>query len=363
MTVNSWMNVVRVAHLLGGLRAFNNPGPEVVIVPNTIHNKVASFNIPSYPAFIDVLRDLKLAPVGIDFYSSSEEIEGTWPPEWHSLSRIRSPNYPLNDLNDSVRAWRNVSFYAHTQQDYCLADIAGRIGFEIKACETRLRDLSDSYHRELVTLCKSGKFKDGQRFASLHTFNIYLAVHSFLVESCSLRDYLAEFVRLYVFQQYREEKVSTMGSLRKKILKNEHEHDAFAKELYEATEPDSANGWLAKLGDYRDLVVHSVPLAQARTKSFLVQKLSNLGNDKCLPSIALPLPANPGSISKKRSAGLYFSSVDEWFMAVQEDAEESRRATDALEYCCFANSNLTKLATDIVKYSPVKPETPVITAY
>jgi hypothetical protein len=50
-------------------------------------------------------------------------------------------------------------------------------------------------------------------------------------------------------------------------------------------------------------------------------------------------------------------------MAVQEDAEESRRATDALEYCCFANSNLTKLATDIVKYSPVKPETPVITAY
>jgi hypothetical protein len=359
MAVQSWMNVVRVAHLLGGLRAVNEPGSEVVIVPNTIHNKVASFNMPSYHAFKAVLSNLKLALVGIDYYSSTEEIEGIFPPEWYSCSRIRSETDPRND---SVRSWRNVTFYAHTKQDYCLADIAGRIAFELEACETQLRDLSESYHRELHGLCKRGKFEAGKEFKSLNSFNIYIAVHSFLVESCSLRDYIAEFMRLYVFKKYRDEAVSTMASLRKKILKNEHEHDAFAKELYEATDPDSVDGWLAKLGDYRDLVVHSVPLEQARTRSFFVQKLSNIGDDKFLPSIALPLPDNPGNIAKKRSKGIYLSSFDEWFTAVKEDAEESRRATDALEYCCLANDNLTKLATELINYSPIKPETPVIIA-
>jgi hypothetical protein len=359
IAVNTWKNVVRVAHLLGGLRAINKPGSEVKILPNRIHNKFAIFNIPSYDAFIKVLRNLGLGLVGIDLYSSSEEIEGIWPPEWYSFSRIISNNDPLHD---SVRSWSNISFHAYTKHNYCLADIAGRISFQLEACEVRLRDLSESYHIELSSLCQLQRFEAGKEIKTLNSFKIYLAVHSFLVESCSLRDYLAEFMRFYVFhQKYGNEQVSTMGALRKKILKKEHEYDAFAKTLYEATDPDSEDGWLAKLGEYRDLVVHSVPLAQASTRSFLVQKLSHLGDDKCLPSIALPLPANPGNISEKRSKGIYFSSFDEWLAALQKDAEESKFATDALEYCCFANANLTKLATDLIKYSPIKPKTPVFT--
>jgi hypothetical protein len=359
IAVNTCKNVVREAHLLGGLRAINNPGSEVIIFPNIIHNKVAIFNIPSHDSFIKVLRNLGLVLVGIDFYSSPEEIEEIWPPEWYSFSRIISNNDPLHD---SVRSWSNISFHAYTEQNYCLADLAGRISFQLEACEVRLRDLSESYHIEISSLCQLQMFEAGKEIKTLNSFKIYLAVHSFLVESCSLRDYLSEFMRLYAFhQKYRNEQVFTMGAFRKKILKKEHECDAFAKILYEATDPDSEDGWLAELGEYRDLVVHSVPLAQANTRSFLVQKLSYLGDDKYLPSIALPLPANPGNISKKRSKGIYFSSFDEWLAAVQKDAEESKLATDALEYCCLANANLTKLATDIIKYSPIEPKTPVFT--
>ncbi|MEQ8996513.1 MAG: hypothetical protein RID53_08415 [Coleofasciculus sp. B1-GNL1-01] len=359
--MDNLINVAREAHLLGGLRAINKSGSRVaVIVPNIISNKKHErFNISSYHDFIAKLRELKLELIGIDFYTSSQEILGIYPPEWYSFSRIMSTSEPLND---PVRAWNNISFYAYRQQNYCLADITGRISFELNACELRLRDLSESYYKELLGLCNQNTFEVGKRFKTLNSFNIYLAVHSFLVESCSLRDYLAEFMRLYVFhQKYGNEQVSTMGALRKKILKKEHEYDVLAKNLYEATDPDSEDGWLAKLGEYRDLVVHSVPLEQASTRSFLVQKLSHLGDDKCLPSIALPLPANPGNISAKRSKGIYFSSFDEWLAAVQKDAEESKLATDALEYCCLANANLTQLATDLVKYSPIKPKTPVFT--
>lgn len=54
-----------------------------------------------------------------------------------------------------------------------------------------------------------------------------------------------------------------MGSLRNKVLKHLYQDDDFARELYQATDPNSPGGWIANLGEYRDLVVHSMPLTEA----------------------------------------------------------------------------------------------------
>lgn len=72
---NNWKNAIRVVHLLGGLRAVNNPGPSVIVSPNTIDNKIVKFQLSDYPSLVNVLKSLKLRPLGIDFYQDPEEVE------------------------------------------------------------------------------------------------------------------------------------------------------------------------------------------------------------------------------------------------------------------------------------------------
>jgi len=351
------MSDIRIVHLWGGTRAINNPGSEVIIFPRTTDNQTAQFNLPNYNSLLSVLKSLNFNIIGIDYYSSPEEIQGVYPPEWHSFSRIKSPNYPLND---STIAWSNISFSASQVEDYLLSDVAGRISFGLQACESRLRDISESYNKELRALCDDGNFKDGNYFETRHTFNIYLSIHSFLIEACCLRDYLAEFMRIFVFDTYRDQKITTMAGLRKHILRKLHDKNSFASNLYEATDTESSNGWIATLGEYRDLVVHSMPLAHARVASFIFQTKISICNDKYFPSITLPLPTNPGEIFKKRSQGILFSGYDEWFRAFQEDIEKSKNSPDALQYCCDSYDKIIHLATTLLQYSPIKPKTPVI---
>lgn len=339
-------NEACVAHLQGGLRAIKNLGSPVEIVPNLIHNQPLSFNIPnnSYKIsdFIEELKKLNLEVVGIDCYNNIQQIEQIYPPEWLSLGRINGANNPS--------VWGNLCVKAHTQQDYYLADIASRISFGLKACETRLHDLSESYYKELDTQCKYGVFKDGDKYKSLNTFNIYLALHSFFMESCLLRDYLAEFMHIYIFNKYGNKSITIMGNLIKYVLKKLNSPDDFASEIIKITNKESADGWLAQLGAYRDLVVHSTPIEQVGSSSFIIQKTININNSHTLPSIELPLPNNPIYICDKRTEVAENvctgsnPSFEDLYMAVQEDTDMSEIAIDALKYCSLAHDNLIKLA-------------------
>ena len=44
MTTNKWHNVCRVMHLQGGIRAINNPGSEIIIIPSPDNNPNKKFN-------------------------------------------------------------------------------------------------------------------------------------------------------------------------------------------------------------------------------------------------------------------------------------------------------------------------------
>ncbi|WP_016948712.1 hypothetical protein [Anabaena sp. PCC 7108] len=340
-------NEACVAHLQGGLRAIKNLGSPVEIVPNLIHNQPLSFNIPnnSYKIsdFIEELKNLNLEVVGIDYYNNNiEQLEQNYPPRWLSLSRINGANNPS--------VWGNLCVKAHTLQDYYLADIASRISFGLTACETRLHDLSESYYKELDTECKYSRFENGSKYRSLNTFNIYLALHSFFMESCLLRDYLAEFMHIYIFNKSGNKPITTMGSLIEKVLNKLNSPDDFASEIIQITNKESADGWLAKLGAYRDLVVHSTPIEQVRSSSFIIQKTININNSHTLPSIELPLPNDPIYICKKRTdltknicTGSN-PSFEDWYMAVQEDTDMNEIAIDALKYCSLAHDKLIELA-------------------
>jgi len=53
--------------------------------------------------------------------------------------------------------------------------------------------VSDTYHDQLRSSTEGGSFRAGQRCEDAFTWLGYLALQTFLVDACVLRDYLAEF--------------------------------------------------------------------------------------------------------------------------------------------------------------------------
>ncbi len=345
MSKNQWYPVRRLVHLNGGLKAINNPGAKVSLAPSTIDLKTAQFNLPTYKSLLAILNSLKFKIIGVDYYSHPEQISGIYPPEWYSYGRLMTAS---NLIKDPALSWSNIAFQAERERKYHLADISRRIRFQLKACEVRLRDISQAYNQELTSICRKCDFNDGNHFKSLNTFDIYLAIHSYLYESCSLRNYFAEYISLFVFKNYPDVNIFTMANLRKKILKSEYTSDDFANKLYQATDPKT--GWIAKLGHYRDLIVHYVPLPQASNYSYLLQKSVNIDMDKKLPSIMLPLPDNPLEIMGIRNNNSHLTSKEkdqeEFIEKIKQNLMESLNQTDALEYCSYSMEKLMELSTD-----------------
>jgi hypothetical protein len=351
MTEGQWYNVTRMVHLVGGLRAANKTGSEVII-PLGSNDRIPTFSIERYHDLPRNLISLGFKIVGIDYYESSQQAQGYYPPTWYPFHADQT------DKNSSFNAenkWSGLANAAFKARNIELMDICSRIGFEVKACNLRLRQLSDAYNVELWSLCEQHQFSPG-KIETLNSFSIYLETHDLLRELCTLRDYLAEFVANFVLKSSlkSENRIRLMNSLRKEIVKAKITDNSIASELCEITN-ESEDGWLAKLSAYRDLVVHYVPLGQATRKEFVVRRFlpgSNLGN---LPSIYFPIPSNPCSIKQVRSKGSPFETVSEWIEASQQDDDS---APDALEYCLHSVGNMMSLACKIAKEAPISPEIP-----
>ena len=273
MTANKWHNVSRVVHLQGGIRAISNPGNEVVIIPGPDNKPNKKFNISRYPELIRNLEKQGLKVVGIDFYETEKQLKGHSPPNWRSVYANPSKNYP---------AWEAEDIWS------CLANA----GFE----------------------------KGNIEFADI----------------CTLRDYIAEFIASYILHKYFPNsniRIKTMSGLRKKILPIASKDTVFAKELYDITDENSNDPWLIRLGAYRNLVVHFVPLIDATHRGFLVQKILRSKIAENYPSIFFPIPPNPIKMENLRTKGLAFSTVDEWLKASTNYDCDKDAALDALDYC------------------------------
>ena len=149
-----------------------------------------------------------------------------------------------------------------------LWDTASRIGHQLRVCDWRLREISEAYSNQLLARLKQKDFKIGTRFEDGFTWLTYLSLQSFLVDACILRDYLSEFAAEYIYKpliDLKNQRITAMAALKKKVLNKISDPDTLTKELEMAA---GENGWLTLLGNYRDLVVHSAPLAQAKVKLF-----------------------------------------------------------------------------------------------
>lgn len=347
---DNWHQVIREVHLFGGARAINDVEPVVRIVPNTTDGKTASIELESFGSLLETIKKLHIGIIGCDFYTNTIEIEGISPPQWRTKSFV-GPGWLCTEQG---MKWSFIAHSAFKQKNALFCDVASRVAHQLNACEWRLRQLSESYNDQLYSIIKDSKHKDGERFANGYTSLCYLAFQAFLVDACILRDYLCEFYWIAHYQTEPEQRVTTLGGLLRKWKQNSP-NDRIAKELKASA---GKNGWLFELGAFRDLVVHSAPLAHADRTLFAVCRSFDMPQGRKLPGIKLPIPSNPSEISGGRSSGRYFEDPELNFARFTNALEDSANARDALEYAHISMQLIGALADTVSSASPFEPEIP-----
>lgn len=350
---NQHWPAARIVHLIGGCRAINNPGPIVSFDPYTLEGKQGQFQISKYEAIFHSLESLGVSIIGVDFYSHVLEVKGSMPPNWRSYHRIKSTSWPTEEV---AQKWRNIGHAAFKQKKGKLWDIASRIGHQLRVCDWRLREISETYCNQLSAKVQMKDFKVGQKFEDGFTWLSYLSIQSFLVDACVLRDYLSEFMSEFIYSDMVELdnlKITAMGTFKKKVLNKITEPDSFTQELKQETSND---GWITLLGNYRDLVVHSAPLAQAERKLFSICEELKIIGGGVLPIIRCPIPENPARILTSRSTGSHFEDFDNQINIFIEAAKGDIPMLDGLDYANASLGNLAILSGKVAEKSPVAPQ-------
>lgn len=290
---------------------------------------------------------------GLTSFTNKLELDGVVPAEWRAV-HYQPHNAWL--CHDAETAWSQIAYAAGKAKSGRLWDCAARIDYQIESCVRRLQQLSDGYVRQLSTLLARRQFPDGSRINDLWTQSVFLSIQSFLTDASVLRDYLAEFTAAFVFRVAGSPRITTHAGLLKHIKGGTSEPVMTAK-LKQISGP---GGWLSELGSYRDLIVHSAPLALAQRQLWVWCKSLRMPDGTRLPLVRFPLPPEPAAIMAARSKADYhdFKILSEQFAG---PADVNPAMKDALRYAHTVMGELAVLALELASYSPVPPQMPVLT--
>lgn len=339
----------RIIHLFGGCRAINGFEPMVYLDPAPIETESSALEVKSYGSAYPELEAFGLNIVGVDFYAHSLAIKELIPPEWRVCNHTKRTPWPCAQ---AIQKWSEIGHGAFQKKDGILWDQASRIAYQLRACTWRIREISESYKIQLNARVRQQDFKPGTRFVDGFTLPMYLALQAFLVDACILRDNLAEFAASFIFASRYPAlpKLTTMAGLKKHLIsKVESSSDQLLEQLKGYTDE---KGWIHILGCYRDLVIHSTPLAQAEQKLFAVCDVVDLGDQGKLPIIICPIPENPSEIRAARAKGTLFEDFSIQFEAF---IQVGITKLDGLQYVHQVLGDLSELALELAEYSPVPP--------
>ncbi|UUN89123.1 hypothetical protein [Pseudomonas extremorientalis] len=351
-----WPMVLRELHLQGGVRILSGGDPKTTCRPKMVSDRGLVITLKSFGSLYSEVKSLGLKVIGCDFYTTSDEVSGLNPPQWRSLNIA---GHPLWLCNDQCNKWSFIAHSAFKQRSGLLCDIASRIAHQLRACEWRLRQLSEVYEQQLNSRLREKPFLPDKQFLDGYTSLCYLALQSFLVDACVLRDYLSEFYSEVVIKPLDPDapKITTLSGLLKR-WKRLPPTDPAGKELRASAE---SGQWLFELGAYRDLVVHVAPLANAGRTLFAVTRTFEMPHGELLPAIKLPLPGDPAQLTKERVTGQYFQDPELGFARLKNIMENTSDSWDSLEYAHICMQQLGAIANSVSRVSPVLPEMPLIT--
>ena len=345
-----WPQVVRVVHLGGGLRAVSEPQKKVFLEPHSPEGTIA-VDLDDFGSLYGVIeKHLHLKVIGCDFFELKEQVLGYMPPEWRPFNRARNLGWATND---AAQVWSEISHAAFRANNLVLAQQARHISTQLRICIARLRDLSEKYHQHLSAMVEGGAYRETRGYTGNFTDEIFISVHAALFELCTLRDFITGFVGYAVFGAAN----LGLGSFLKRARGGQDKPAIVAQILDAAKDEDNDEGWLHLLTEYRNLITHNAPLADAHGV-VMVRHINISVGEKCFaPSVSLPLPNSPKVLRKRFAQPSAFETSEEWLGASRSLMGEEGR--DALQFCHAALFNLAELARDAAALSPLQP-TPIV---
>lgn len=343
-----WLSV-REVHISGGIRVLSYDKSSNFLLPGDMTGEKKTIEIQRYNSLFADIKRLGLEIVGCDFFTGPHTEAR---PEW----RIK-PSSGSGWLTwEQGRDWSFIANGAFKKGDSKLYDIATRVSHQLRSCEWRVRQLSESYMDQLNSKLKSGDFKPDQRFLDRCTELCYLAAQTFLIDACTLRDYLIEFY--WHVKPTDTKNITSIGPL----LSHWKKAPPLDSHGVKIQEISSQGNWLDILGTYRNLIIHAAPLATAGATLYAITGTVQLSNSEYLPFVKLPLPSDPGKLKEDRSSGKHFDDPS-LRQARFHNIIESAEAASALDSLTYAHSCLEKLsiwAASLAELSPVEAEIPVI---
>jgi len=337
----------RVFHLTGGARATNLTSPEVSFEPFLVSGQPFKFTGRDFRSIPAEIQALGFKIIGVDHYTSRMELDGQFPPDW----RILMPNWLAWEQG---QVWSRIANAAYGTKNGHAWDLAARISHQFRVCDWRVRQICGAYAEQLLARVKQGDAKDGLRFEDGFTELAYIAIQSYLIDACILRDYVAEFIANVIWTIHgveNERPSTTMGSLIRRVLPRIPRPNQLASLVESST---SGDGWLKKLGAYRDLVVHAAPLKMAGGRLVGLIEERSLPSGQSMAILRLPVPVNPLELITERSSQQLFADFSEHVKALINSVLGKTAWVDALDYVASVHHQLSDFASKVAAESPVK---------
>jgi hypothetical protein len=123
----------------------------------------------------------------------------------------------------------------------------------------RLRDVALLLNEQLGWAISSQR-ESGSRYSNIAIHDLYLAIHSLLAEMCSARDYLCQLSARRVMAKDSVDNMARLQSWLSKAANAAAREDPLVKLIRDAAGSESNPGWLAKLSDLRNRIMHRQPL-------------------------------------------------------------------------------------------------------
>lgn len=348
-TQNEWP-AIRIFHLAGGARATDENCEKVKFFPEIEGRQGMQMEIGTYTAVYNKLESLGLKICGVDFCYHIIHVNGGAPAEWRPFHRIKNEIWPMYAVEQT---WRGIAHAAFKRQNGFLWDMSSRIAYQLRTVAWRLREISEAYHNQVKGIIQRSDFKDGTQVMDGFTELVNMALQGFLVDICILRDYLAEFTAIvFKVNDSGKNRITRMSKLIKPLEKFSISEPVI-QQLKEAT---GTGGWIKVMSSYRNLIVHSAPLAIAQEKVLAKCTELKVEGKGSIPSVRYFLPKDPETIYKSRSQGSHFIDFSNMIEKFAQFEEEQKPPLDGMDYAHSVLKKMGELARDLARKSPIAAE-------
>lgn len=272
--------VVDELHLLGGLRAGTSKG-QLIVFPTRENKRIFFKAVTKTGHYLGALEQVGLEFIGHEQHTS---IDNWTHSHWFQFD-------PNSKGLDSPELWGAVAHSAAMSGDQSHEILARKVSFALRASGLKLRDCSREYGVQNQYAVEK-KIKPNLPYSNMEVFDLYVSLHSLLVEMCTVRDYLAQFISTVILKH--DSPVDSMAKLLHKLKKEGKPIDKIelVDTIFAICDRSHKNGWMARLGEYRNIIAHRAPIDQLTEASSLSANLFQIFDFELL-QIYLGIPIDP----------------------------------------------------------------------